>query len=723
MPVGTNTPTEAPAARALRRISAIAATACAAIGALSLPAYASGFHPLRALGWNLAVQPNACVGLVAAGLAVLLASRAGSVARVIATPLAVLAAALGGATLVEHALGMDLGIDLAVMSAGGVAADPATVAPGRMGPPAALNLAAAGLAALLLQIRSRSAHQAAQVLAVCVAPVPLLGTVGYLYGVSAFYRLAPLTAIGFPAALALLLLDAAILFARPESGLAAHLAGDGAGSALARRMLAYAVAVPIGLGGFALAGRSAGLYEGVFAVSALVVALVVAFAALVLRDAAALDRMERAKQRAQVERERSRDELARALHREREAREAAETANHAKDRFLAALSHELRTPLNAIMGWSRLLRGGEAEPERAARGLDAIERNSRALADVVSDLLDMSGLASGNVRIAHVPVDLARPVAAAVEAVRPAAEAKGIQVEGAAALGPQHVLGDPARLRQIAWNLLSNAVKFTPPGGRVEVRLSGAGGRVVLEIADSGAGLAEEFLPHLFDPFTQADASPSRQHGGLGLGLSITRQLVVMHGGRIEAESAGPDRGATFRVILPADPAGAEARAAGADRARLEGARVLVVDDEVDSRELLMQLLASWGARPSGAISAAEALLAMLREPPDLLVSDIAMPGEDGYALVRALRAAEAARGLPRTPAVALTAFTRPEDRTRVLAAGFDAHMAKPVEPDELLATLCGLVPPRERPLAAQGEARGPAPRRAQGADGALAAG
>jgi signal transduction histidine kinase/ActR/RegA family two-component response regulator len=691
------------AAARLVRAAVVAGATVAAIGAAALAGWALEVPWLRSAGLEFEVQPNAALGLVLAGLAAVLAARPGRGARWSARALAAAAAALGAATLGEHLLGWNVGID-ALLSPG-MALGPGTLAPGRMGPPASFGLLAAGIAILLVDTGPRAAA-VGQTIAIVAAPVALLAVVGHLYGVRDLYGIAMVNAIAFPTAVAHLLLDVAVLLVRPDRGIAASLAAGGAGGALARRTLVYAVAVPLAAGGAALAGQRSGLLGGEVAIAALVVLLAVAFAALVLRDARALDRMRSAKRRAQAERERSREALAAALRREQEARLQAEQASRIKDQFLATLSHELRTPLNAILGWSGLLREGAADPARLARGLAAIERNGVALAQLVSDLLDMSRVASGKLRLERRAVDLAAVVEAAVDAVQPTALAKRIGIERALAPGIE-ASADPARVQQIVWNLLANAVKFTPEGGRVSVRLEAWRGRAVLEVEDSGIGIAPEFLPQVFETFSQADGTPSRTHGGLGLGLAISRELVQLHGGTIQAASGGPGRGATFRVELPVSR---EARAVRVDdaprpepaRSLLDGARVLVVDDEPDSRDLLLALLGSWGAHATGASSVPEALEAVVRERPDLVLSDIAMPGADGFALVEALRRRERDRGARRVPAAAITAFARVEDRQRALASGFDAHVPKPIQPEELRSTLSALLDEgRPRPAAA----------------------
>ncbi len=615
-------------------------------------------------------------------------------AALVARVLAAAAAAVGAATLAEHLAGVDLGID--TLMAPSIARASATTSRGRMGPPAALNLFAVGVAMLLLSW-PRGAR-VAQAVALGIAVVPLAAAVGYAYDVAVLYQQPRLTAIALPTAVALLLLDVAVLLARPGEGFVSVLVSEGGASPVARRVLASTVPLPVAVGFAALVWTGTGPGgEAALAVSFVVVGLTLALAVLVLADAATIGRMEGAKLRAQAEREASRGALADALRSERDARAGAESASRAKDLFLATLSHELRTPLNAIVGWSRLLHDAPGDAVRLARGLSAIERNGRALAQHVADLLDMSHLASGKVRLDPVEVDFGAAVERAVEAVRPSASARGVSVTLTRPADAPRVLGDAGRLQQVAWNLLSNAVKFSSLGGRVGVRIARDElSRAVLEVSDSGAGIAPELLPRIFDTFVQGDGSAARRHGGFGLGLSVTRALVLLHGGEIEAASAGLGRGATFTVRLRALPVAPPRQKA--PRAGLAGARILVVEDEEDSRELLLQLLQSWGARASGAASARDALAASARERPDVVLSDIAMPGEDGYALVAELRRRERASGGGHLPAAALTAYTRPEDRRRVLAAGFDAHVAKPIDPAILRDALEGLLGPRLPP-------------------------
>jgi PAS domain S-box-containing protein len=391
--------------------------------------------------------------------------------------------------------------------------------------------------------------------------------------------------------------------------------------------------------------------------------------------------------------EAEREEL---LAREQAARAEAEAANRIKDEFLATVSHELRTPLNAMIGWVHLLRAGGLDAATAERALETIERNVRAQSQIVDDILDVSRIIRGSLTLSLQPVDLAGIVHHAVESLRPAAQTKGIALHTILEPTSGEVVGDPDRLQQVAWNLLANAVKFTPRGGSVEVRLSRQGDDLRLEVTDTGEGISPEFLPYVFERFRQADGSTSRVHGGLGLGLAIVRHLIELQGGTVSAESAGKGRGARFTVTLPAaTPAGfaaPEMARTGKDPEALplDGLRLLVVDDDLDTCEAMSLLLSRAGARVAIATSVPEAFAAFERSRPDVLISDIGMPGEDGYELIRRLRERGPEEG-GAVPAVALTAYARPEDREQALAAGYQAHLAKPVDAEELTAVLAGL--------------------------------
>ena len=380
-------------------------------------------------------------------------------------------------------------------------------------------------------------------------------------------------------------------------------------------------------------------------------------------------------------------------------------ANRIKDEFLATVSHELRTPLNSILGWAQLMRTGTLDDNVSGRALQTIERNTRMLAQIIDDLLDVSRIISGKLRLDVKPIDLGPVVEAALEAVRPAAAAKHIHLDLSLDSTVGAVSGDPGRLQQVVWNLLSNAMKFTPDGGSVDVRLEGVGSNACITIQDTGEGIPESFLPFVFDRFRQADSTFTRMHGGLGIGLAIVRHLVEMHGGLVTADSPGKDQGATFTVSLPLlnsrsnrvpqrRETGSLKRQPQHESTELDGIRVMIVEDERDAREVLVAMLEHRGAVVLAASSAAEAVNVLAHATngslPDVLVSDIGMPGEDGFDLITRVRAMKPEQG-GGIPAIALTAYARAEDRARVLAAGFQRHVAKPVEPSLLATTVANL--------------------------------
>ncbi len=389
-----------------------------------------------------------------------------------------------------------------------------------------------------------------------------------------------------------------------------------------------------------------------------------------------------------------------ALASEKAARAEAEQANHLKDEFLATVSHELRTPLTAILGWSNMLLAGKLEGEARDRALEIIHRNAQSQNQLISDLLDVSRIISGKLRLDLRTVDLPRVIEAAVEATRPAAEGKGICLSTSLDPHAGPVNGDADRLQQVVWNLLTNSIKFTPEDGQILVESKLAGTRVEITVRDTGMGISPEFLPHIFDRFRQANPGTNRIHGGMGLGLSIVRQLVELHGGTIRAESEGDGKGATFIVSLPfveRDEGArlAERRAAGSRLEldcppALQGLRVLVVDDEADTRDMLRAVLEHCGAEVITAGSAAEALEAIAHLRPDVLISDLGMPEDDGFSLIEKVRELPAESG-GRIAAAALTAYVRAEDRVKVLRSGFQLHIPKPVEPAELVTVVAHL--------------------------------
>ncbi|MEW6269576.1 MAG: ATP-binding protein, partial [Thermodesulfobacteriota bacterium] len=395
-------------------------------------------------------------------------------------------------------------------------------------------------------------------------------------------------------------------------------------------------------------------------------------------------------------------EQQRARERVEEALAQAEKANRAKDAFLATVSHELRTPLSPIVAWARMMRDGKLDDAQRMRAVEVIERNARMQAQLVEDLLDVSRIVEGRLRLSVRPVGLVQIIESALETVRQAADAKGVRLHAVLDSTVAPISGDPDRLQQVMWNLLSNAVKFTPRGGRVHVVLERVDSSVEIVVSDTGKGIAPDELPHLFERFWQADRSPTRAHGGLGLGLAIVRHLVELHGGTVTAESAGENHGASFTVRLPLAPFSRRAvddvrrhplLADGRVRpreTRLDGMRALVVDDEPDANEVVRTFLAQSGAEVRVAASCSQALEILSRWLPDVIVSDVGMPGEDGYALIAKVRTLPGPVG--RLPAVALTAYASTEDRVRLLSADFQMHVAKPADPAEITAAVAAVV-------------------------------
>jgi PAS domain S-box-containing protein len=423
-------------------------------------------------------------------------------------------------------------------------------------------------------------------------------------------------------------------------------------------------------------------------------------AVLVFRDISERKRME-------LERERL---LANA----QAAQKEAEQANRLKDEFLATASHELRTPLTAVVGWSRMLRTGKLDAENRARALESIERNAILQTKLIDDLLDVSRIITGKLTLDRRPLEMVHVVSDAVNTVRPAADAKNITIETSfdAEAGP--VFGDANRLQQVVWNLLSNAVKFTPKNGRIEVALRRVNSQIEISVCDSGEGISSEFLPYVFDRFRQGDGKTTRSHSGLGLGLAIVRQLVELHGGTVNAHSDGPGCGAVFKVRLPILSINSVFgnKTAARDSTlttegdtnalsiechpRLDGVRVLVVDDDSDTRQMLKAVLSECQAEVITAASATEALEEIERRKPDVLVSDLGMPEQDGYDLIKEVRDMESADHTVRIPALALTAYAKAEDRVRALAGGFQVHLSKPVEPAEFVLVVANLARRRQ---------------------------
>jgi signal transduction histidine kinase/CheY-like chemotaxis protein len=402
------------------------------------------------------------------------------------------------------------------------------------------------------------------------------------------------------------------------------------------------------------------------------------------------------KERRQVE-----ERLRLALVGEQMARAEAETANRMKDEFLATVSHEIRTPLNAIIGWSHLLRSGRLDEATIARAIETIDRNAKSQAQLIEDILDVSRMITGKLRLNSEPVDIASVINAAIDSVQLAIDSKDLQLEVTLDPSARHTIGDANRLQQVVWNLLANAIKFTPTGGRIEVKVERADRNLQIQVTDNGQGIGNDFLPFIFDRFRQGDGTTTRQHGGLGLGLAIVRHLVELHGGTIHADSAGEGKGATFTIKLPPAPGAKDRKRVTGNLQRSESAdfsslpsldevKVLLVDDDPDTLQILSVMLAESQAVVQTAASVAEALEVLEWYQPHVLVSDLAMPEEDGYSLIGKLRARESKAG-KQTPALALTSYVRIEDRARALSAGFNMFVPKPVQPEELITAIASL--------------------------------
>ena len=529
-----------------RTVSRIASAAVMLAGALALAGWFLDSDALKGVYAGITIKANTALALLLSGASLQLLAIGSNhvVTRRAGQALAVIVGVIGIATLSQHLVGWNLGIDqLLFAEAPGAAA---TTSPGRMGPPASTCFTFAGIALLLLH--GGRLISAAQLLSVAIGLVALLALTGYAYGAEMLYGLARYTGIALITAAALLALGIGLLACSVNRGFASVVAGERSGSVMARRLLPFAIVVPLLLGACGVWLERAGYFDAPFSIAAVMIALIVVLAPLISRTAILLNRAERQRMEAEAERER-------LLVREREARAEAQRANSTKDEFLATVSHELRTPLNAILGWTRILRNdGPLDEHTRRRALATIDSNCTAQAHLIEDLLDVTRMTGGNLRLDLQPVDLHEIIATAVDAVRPAAEAKSIELQAVLEPCEGTMRGDPARLQQVVWNLLANAVKFSHERGSVQVRLTVEASEAILVVADDGEGIDPQHLPHVFERFRQANGRIMSRHGGLGLGLSIARTLVELHGGTLEAASAGLGQGATFTVRLALQP-------------------------------------------------------------------------------------------------------------------------------------------------------------------------
>jgi signal transduction histidine kinase/CheY-like chemotaxis protein len=663
------------------RIAAASGLAAAATGSIALAGWFTGNAQWEAVFTGpITMKTNTAIGIICAGFALYLLSRPErpiAVVRAIQV-LAGLVALLGFATLMEDVTGIDLRIDQALFSESGLVA---TANPNRMGPPASASLLLLGVSMLTLAPQRRPTPRVHQRLAVVVMVLALIPLIGSVLGLDELYGVARVTGISLSAAVVLLVLATGVLLSRPDVGITRQFFADNSGGLLLRRMIPVSIVLPILLSRLRTAGEAAGLYDRNVGRSLLTMTFIIVFSGFTWWTASALQRQRAARLRAEAAERELTDRLAETLESERAARALAERSNRVKDEFLATLSHELRTPLTAITGWVQLLAAGHLSVIDTARAHEAILRNSRLLADLVNDLLDMSRIESGKLRLDMDDVDLMAVIDAAVASAAPAMEAKHLTIDWTRGEGPLIVQGDPARLQQIIGNLLNNSVRFTPKGGRITVSLQSVHGSVEVTVKDTGIGIHRDFLPHVFDRFRQADASTTRSYGGLGLGLAIARQLAERHGGSIAAYSDGEGRGASFTVRLPiGSPASSAATEPVVEPPRLEGVHVLAVDDDSDVCDLVKRVLLAYGAEVTTAACVEDALDRLREQRVDVLVSDLGMPVRDGFDLIREVRELN-----PTLPAIALTALAREADAARALAAGFQQHLTKPIATEQLV--------------------------------------
>jgi signal transduction histidine kinase/ActR/RegA family two-component response regulator len=643
------------------------AIAVTAVGLASLAGWVLDNDHLKALLYpGVTIKTNAAIALACCGLSLLVQLRepvSGS-RRFAGLLLAAVAVALGVLTLSEHIAGWNLGIDewLFREAPGAIG----TASPNRMGPPASLSFTLLGLALLLLDRPIGRSRFPSQHVALPAALLGLLPLHGYAYGARELFVGSRLTGIAAHTALAIVALSLCVLGARPERSVAALLCREDAAGALARRLLVPAVLLPFVVGLFVAAGSTRGSYDSEFAVSLMAIALMAALSILIWRAGT---------------------DLARTVEERDGAMEAAEEANRAKDQFLAVLSHELRTPLSPVLTGIALLESGARLDDRGKHVLDVLRRNVELEARLIDDLLDVTRIARGKLELDKCQSDLVTIIDRAVEVCRPDIEAGRLRFSVDYGARSYLVEADAAHLQQVFWNLLNNAVKFTPAGGRLTIRCRPADGHVLVEVSDDGVGIDPSALATIFDAFAQAGRPMTRRFGGLGLGLAISKALVELHGGQIEARSEGEDRGSTFVVRLPTLPAGTGGnRAAGSETPATVPAagkrlRVLVVEDHRDTAEMMTRLLELEGHEVRTAANVAAALQAVDREGPfDLLVSDLGLPDRSGLDLMRDLRTR--GNGLA---GIALSGYGQEIDIEQSRAAGFAAHLVKPADPRVLL--------------------------------------
>lgn len=670
---------------------------------------------LKGFGGAVTMKPNAalCIFLAAASLYAL-NQRGSRFARYSGIVYAAMAAIVGAATLSEHIAGWDLGIDqLLFREAPGALA---TASPGRMGPPAASCFAMAGIALILYH--AGRGYVLAQSFSVAICISSLLALFGYAYDVEQFYLIAQYTGIALHTAVTLFLLGLGLLAARANQGFVLLVSSNSAGGLLVRRLLPFAIIAPFVLGWVRIAGQKAGFYGLGFGVSILVISIMVIFSLVIWRSAVKVNAIEEQRLITAAALRERQGQLQQAL-------ATAKEASRLKDEFLATVSHELRTPLNAILGWAHILQSKAVEPNVTASAVDAIYTSARNQAQLIDDLLDVSRIIGGKMELHPENLRIADVISAALATVSHAVSAKRIVVEClySAEVEKLWLYADRRRLQQAFWNLLSNAVKFTPAGGKIEIKVERSPSELIVVFQDTGIGIHSDFLPLIFERFRQADSSTTRKFGGLGLGLSITKNLVELHGGTIVAESEGEGSGSRFTVRLPLSsnqpqvaifhqpvPELVSAEVAAYD-IKLPDLRILLVDDDEETLQLVCRAFEPSGAQVRTSRFAEEALETFKAWNPELLISDIAMPGFDGYWLIQQVR--DLPDDMGSIPAIALTAYASAEHQARILSAGFQMFVSKPVEPSALLRAAENLTNRKESPeapaISSVEAARGPA--------------
>jgi signal transduction histidine kinase/ActR/RegA family two-component response regulator len=681
--------------------------------AISAAAFSAFFGVVGMSGWivdstalktgfigDVVMKTNAALGLCSLGIAAACLHRRERPTwqTILGRTAAALASIIGGLTLLQHITGFDLGIDQLLFD------EPpnqrATTSPNRMGPPASTSLTLLGIGWFNLERRTARNISPSQWLAIAVGAITLLSVIGYATGAPQLYGVARFSGIAASTAAALFMAAIALLLARPKASPAAILVVDDAGGHIARRMVPASILLPIAVGWLLTRGQRLGFYDVSFARALMLLVLILLFTAIVSQVALRLSNVAAARRKAEEalilargNAERLAAERSQLLESERAARADAERAARMKDEFLAIVSHELRTPLNAILGWATIAKQSEKLPTELARPMEVIQRNARLQAQLIQDLLDVSAIINGKVRLEIAIVDIAQVLSAAIAAIAPSAQAKTLELKSQLEEG-LFVEGDPKRLQQLFGNVLANAVKFTQASGFIEITTRRVHGCVEITVKDSGIGIRPEFLPNVFDRFRQADGGTTRRHGGLGLGLAIVKSLAQLHDGNVRVESPGEAQGTTFIVELPcveepSDRQEPAARSRSSSSIELHGVRVLVVDDAPDARDVVGRILEECGMQVTLAESAEAALQVIDRERIDVLISDISMPDQDGYELIRKVRERFPADTLP---AIALTAFARAEDAKRALDAGFQLHRTKPVEPQLLESSVIRLM-------------------------------